>query len=93
MNDWLLGLWLILLTHLCGRNSLVISMMENGFLRFVYFGQAATFVTLRLLVTPDAGFPGMLVSSIISTCAFTLGYGTWRFAASAGRSLREVLGN
>jgi O-antigen/teichoic acid export membrane protein len=84
VNDWLLGLWLILLTQLCAHNSLLMAQKRIDRLKYVYLGEGLAFVASSLAVTGWGGFPAMIGCSIICTTLFTFAYGTWRIAASVG---------
>jgi O-antigen/teichoic acid export membrane protein len=77
-NDWLLGLWLILLTQLCCHNSMFIVQKQVARLKYVYFAEAAAFVVASMAVTGWGGFPAMIGCSIVCTGLFTLAYGTRR---------------
>jgi O-antigen/teichoic acid export membrane protein len=80
INDWLLAIWLLLLTQMGCHNSLLISLKEIRALKFIYLLEGVSFVVLGWWALKQWGFTGMLVVSIGCTAVFTWAYGTWRAA-------------
>jgi O-antigen/teichoic acid export membrane protein len=90
-NDWLLAVWMILLTQVCCHNSLIICLKQVGRLKYVYFAEGCAFLLAALAVMPRWGIPGMLVCSIVTTATFTLSYGTFRMIRLLGIDWRQAL--
>ena len=90
VNDWLLGLWFVLLTQDGCHNNMIFNTKRLGAATYMYFLEGLAFIALALLVVPRFGLPGMLVCSIVCTMFFTLNYGTRRVAALLGVPAWEV---
>lgn len=90
INDWLLGLWFVLLTQDGSHNNMIFNTKRLGAATYMYFLEGAAFIGLALLLVPRFGITGMFVCSIACTILFTLNYGTRRVAALMGVPAREV---
>lgn len=90
-NNWLLGLWLILLNQQGCHNNLIMVFKKIRSLKFIYFLEGAAFIFLSWNVLHKFSFGGMLVSSIVCTTFFTLAYGTWRIGKISGLNWRTLL--
>jgi len=91
INDWLLAVWMVLLTQVGCHNSLLMYLKQVGRLQYVYFAEGCVFIFAALFVLPRWGIPGMLVCSIVATAVFTLSYGTHRVIRLLGFDTREAL--
>lgn len=89
-NNWLLGLWLVLLTQCGCHNSLLIAFKQIRRLKFVYLLEGVVFLGSAWLALPRWGFSGMLVASVVCTAALTLAYGTTRVGRLSGLGCRGV---
>lgn len=78
VNNWLLGLWLVLNTAMRSHIMLAGTTKRFGFLRYVFLLEGSAFVGLNLLLLRPGGMTGMLVFSILCTASFSLPYGLWR---------------
>ena len=90
-NNWLLGLWLIVLNQQGCHNNLIMAFKKIRLLKFVYFLEGAVFIFLSWNVLHKFSFGGMLISSIVCTAFFTLSYGTWRIGQISGLNWRTLL--
>jgi O-antigen/teichoic acid export membrane protein len=90
VNDWLLGVWMIILTMLHCHNSLVLLTKRVGFLRYVYFLEGAVFVSASYLVANKGGFPAIIVCSLVCSSLFSGAYGVWRMSNYFDFSIREL---
>jgi O-antigen/teichoic acid export membrane protein len=90
-NNWLLGLWLVLLTQTGCHNSLIISFKQIRALKFFYLIEGAVFIGVGWLALARWGFTGMLVCSLICTAIFTLAYGTYRIGELSRLGWRAVV--
>lgn len=61
----------------CGAD-LIIHTKNIGAFRYVYFAEAAAFVTLALWLTSHFGFYGVLSASLLCLLLFRVTYTTWR---------------
>jgi O-antigen/teichoic acid export membrane protein len=78
LNDVLLAIWLCVLAVQGMHNNLVIATKQIQSLRYVFFLEGCTFLGLAILVGSRAGMPGLILTSILCTIAFSFSYGIWR---------------
>lgn len=90
-NNWLLGLWLILLAQVSGHGSLIMSLKRIRALKFIYFAEGMTFVLACLALSGWGGFSVFLLCSIVCTSLFTYAYSTWRIAGLMHVPVMRVL--
>jgi hypothetical protein len=91
INNWLLAIWLVLLTQLCAHNSMLMVFRQVSILKYIYFGEALTFLALGLAVTGRTEFTGLILCSIVCTALFTFAYGSRTIAKAAGVPVHTVL--
>lgn len=89
-NDWLLAVWMVIMTVLHCHNSFVLLTKKIGFMRYIYFVEGVVFVGLSILVARTGGLPAIIGCSIICSSLFSGAYGVWRVSRFFGISLREV---
>lgn len=90
-NNWLLGLWLILLAQVSGHGSLIMSLKRIRALKFIYFAEGMIFVLACLALSGWGGFSVFLLCSIVCTSLFTFAYSTWRIAGLMHVPVMRVL--
>jgi len=90
-NNWLLGLWLVLLNQQGCHNNLIMCFKKIRSLKFIYFLEGAAFIFLSWNILHKFSFKGMLICSIVCTTFFTLAYGTWRIGQISGLNWRTLL--
>jgi O-antigen/teichoic acid export membrane protein len=91
INDWLLALWLVLLTQLGSHNCLIIALKRTAFLKFVYAAEVVVFLAASFAVTRQGGFTAMIACSIACSIMFTFSYLSVRIAGIANVPIRTVL--
>lgn len=91
MNDVLLGIWMIVLAILHCHTALVLLTKKVGFMRYVFFVEGVTFVTLSLLVARWGGLPAIITCSIVCSTCFSSAYAVWRITRYFNFPLREVI--
>lgn len=89
-NDWLLAVWMIVLTVLHCHNSFVLLTKQINFMRYLYFVEGVVFVGLTILVARNGGLPAIIGCSIICSLLFSGAYGVWRISRFFDFALREV---
>ena len=74
LNDVLLGFWLFILSMTTTHINFVIVTKQIGGMRYAQFLQGCTFILLAMFFGCRWGIPGMVVTSIVCTTAFTYQY-------------------
>ena len=90
VNDWLLAVWMILSAAVRCHNGFVFLTKQIGFMRYVYFVEGISFVTLSFLVARWGGLPAIIACSILCTAAFSCAYGVRRVSRFFKISFGEV---
>ena len=90
-NDFLLALWLLLLTQQCCHNSFIACLKEIRELKYTYLIEGAAFIGAAYWILPRAGFTGMLTTSIVCLVTFTWANGTFRVARLAAHQEGQSL--
>jgi hypothetical protein len=91
LNDWLLGLWLVVVSIVRCHTGLVLLTKEIHFLRFSYLIEGICFLLVSEFVVKRTGFSGMLIVSIASSAALSGLYGIWRTKNYFGLTARDVI--
>lgn len=89
-NDWLLALWMIVLTILQCHNKFVLITKQVGFMRYVYFIEGIVFVGASCLSARWGGLPAIICCSILCSACFSGTYGIWRITRFFQIPVREV---
>ena len=89
-NDWLLALWMIILSVVHCHNCFVLTTKRVGFMRYIYFMEGVVFVALTCLVARRGGLPAIIGCSIACSTVFSGAYGVWRVSRFFDLSLLEV---
>jgi O-antigen/teichoic acid export membrane protein len=79
-NDFLLALWLCILSMTTTHINLVTVTKQIGGMRYIMFFQGGAFVLLAMFVGCRWGIPGMIITSIICTSTFSYQYSLRRSA-------------
>jgi len=93
INDWLLAVWMILLTQLGAHTQVLMSLKQTRGLKLIYTAEALVFVLVGIAVTRWSGFSGMLVSSIACSCIFSLTYSSYHVMRAARGEVVGILWN
>jgi O-antigen/teichoic acid export membrane protein len=90
-NDILLAIWMIVLALVHCHCGLVGITKRIGFMRYVYFIEGAAFLGIGSYLAARIGFPGLLITSILCSLAFSCSYGIWRTMREFNLGLKDVL--
>jgi len=90
LNDFMLGLWIIVLAVQHCHSAFVLNTKKLGFTRYIFFVEGVVFVTLSLLVARRGGLAAIIACSIVCDTVFSSAYCAWRVSRYFGLSLREV---
>jgi O-antigen/teichoic acid export membrane protein len=77
-NDVLLGLWIFITSLQMTHCNFVSVTKQIGAMRYVYFVEGFSFVTLSLLVGYRWGLPGIIVCSLVCLILVPYQFGLWR---------------
>jgi O-antigen/teichoic acid export membrane protein len=69
---------------------LVAMTKKIGFIKFIYFFEGATFVILGLMLAPHWGFPGVILSGILTDLSFSGAFGIRRTVRYFNMRWREM---
>jgi O-antigen/teichoic acid export membrane protein len=78
VNDLLLAIWLVICTAVRVHTGLVGQTKSFRFLRYLYFIEGFSFVSVTVLLQPHVGITMMLIVSIACSLCCTFPYGLWR---------------
>jgi O-antigen/teichoic acid export membrane protein len=90
LNDLLLGSWLFVLSMQTTHRTFVNVTKQIGGMRYMLFLEGFTFLVIGLFTGSHWGIPGMVLTSISCTLAFTWQYGLRRTSDYFGLPFREV---
>ncbi len=78
VNDMLLAVWLVLCVTAKAHTGLVGQTKVFRFLRYVYFVEGISFITLTVLFYRFGGITLMLAVSVLCSLCWSCAYGLWR---------------
>ena len=84
LNDFLLGIWLYLLSMQTTHCNFVNVTKQIGSMRYIFFVEGCSYVFLAMFVGSRWGLPGMIFTSIFCTTIFSYQYGLHRSAEHFG---------
>jgi O-antigen/teichoic acid export membrane protein len=90
-NDFLLSVWMIILALVHCHCGLVVITKRIGFMRYIYFLEGITFIGIGSYASARVGFPGLVITSIFCSLAFSFSYGIWRTAQQFHLPLKDVV--
>ena len=90
INDWALGLWMILLALLHCHNGLILLTKDIGFMRYVYFIEGLVFLAVAQWCAQMGGMLAVIGCSIACNALFSGAYGVWRMHHYLKLAVREI---
>jgi O-antigen/teichoic acid export membrane protein len=91
-NDWLLGVWLLVMAVQRCHTGLLGVRKELGVVKYIYFAEAAFFGLLTVLFLRQGGITAMIGFSVTTTLLFSFAFGHWRTKTEFGLTGREITG-
>jgi hypothetical protein len=92
VNDWLLGLWFVLLSAMRAHIPLSGAIKRFGFLSYIFLIEGLFFLGLNILARKLDGITRMLMISVLCTLALTLPWIHWRTREFFSIGWRNLLG-
>ena len=90
-NDFLMGIYIFVITVTRCHVGLVYLSKELRAMKFIYFAEGIAFVVLGVLLGRWFGFPGIIISGIVTNLTFSGLYGTYRTSKMFHLSIKEII--
>jgi len=90
-DDILMACSLVVYTSTRCHIGLAVMTKQVGAMKYIYFAEGVAFVALGLILAPQLGLMGVILSGILTNLLFSGVYGTRRSAKYFGITVREIL--